>query len=142
MAGLPEEPDEEHLQLQQYLADFQYPMWCGSGSWHNWERRFVRWAENEGLTLDYAVNSDLEFHPEVLDGQRLMLSVGHDEYWSWGMRDRVDAFVEGGRIAGRSSPATRASGRCATKTTAARWSATRGWRNRRIPLPVPTITVA
>ncbi|MEP7201132.1 MAG: N,N-dimethylformamidase beta subunit family domain-containing protein [Ilumatobacteraceae bacterium] len=96
MASLPEEADEEHLQLQQYIADFQYPMWCGSGSWHNWERRFVRWAENEGLTLDYAVNSDLEFHPEVLDGQRVMLSVGHDEYWSWAMRDRVDEFVEAG----------------------------------------------
>ena len=25
-----------------------------------------------------------------------MLSVGHDEYWSWGMRDAVDAFVERG----------------------------------------------
>jgi hypothetical protein len=96
MASLPEEPDEEHLQLQQYLADAKYPMWCASGSWHNWERRFVRWAEHEGLTLDYAVNSDLEYHPEVLDGQKLMLSVGHDEYWSWGMRDRVDAFVEAG----------------------------------------------
>ena len=47
-------------------------------------------------TLDFAVNSDLEFHPEVLDGHRLMLSVGHDEYWSWGMRDRADAFVEAG----------------------------------------------
>ena len=56
----------------------------------------MRWAEGEGITLDYAVNSDLEFHPEVLDGQRLMLSVGHDEYWSWGMRDRADAFVEAG----------------------------------------------
>ena len=98
MASLPEEPDEEHMQLQEYLADFEYPMWCASGSWHNWERRFVRWAENEGLTLDYAVNSDLEFHPEVLDGQRLMLSVGHDEYWSWGMRDRADAFVEARRV--------------------------------------------
>jgi hypothetical protein len=96
VASLPEEPDEEHAQLQQYLADFEYPLWCASGSWHNWERRFVRWAENEGLTLDYAINSDLEFHPEVLDGQRLMLSVGHDEYWSWGMRDRADAFVVNG----------------------------------------------
>lgn len=96
VAGLPEEPDEEHEQLQQYLADFEYPLWCASGSWHNWERRFVRWAESEGLTLDFAINSDLEFHPEVLDGQRLMLSVGHDEYWSWGMRDRADAFVESG----------------------------------------------
>jgi hypothetical protein len=71
-------------------------MWCASSSWHNWERRFVRWAEAEGLTLDFAVNSDLEFHAEVLDDQQLMLSVGHDEYWSWGMRDRADAFVEAG----------------------------------------------
>ena len=56
----------------------------------------MRWAEGEGITLDFAVNSDLEFHPEVLDGQRLMLSVGHDEYWSAKMRDRADAFVEDG----------------------------------------------
>ncbi len=96
MASLPDEPDEQHLQLQGYLADFDYPLWCASSGWHNWERRFVRWAEAEGIALDYAVNSDLEFHPEVLDGHRLMLSVGHDEYWSWAMRDRVDAFVEAG----------------------------------------------
>jgi hypothetical protein len=35
-----------------------------------------------------------------LDGYRLLLSVGHDEYWSWGMRDTVDDFVErGGNVA-------------------------------------------
>ncbi|MGZ4700197.1 MAG: N,N-dimethylformamidase beta subunit family domain-containing protein [Ilumatobacteraceae bacterium] len=96
MASLPDEPDEQHLQFQRYLTDFDYPMWCGSSSWHNWERRFVRWAESEGIALDYAVNSDLEFHPEVLDGHRAMFSVGHDEYWSWAMRDRADAFVEDG----------------------------------------------
>jgi len=94
--SLVDPPDEEHHQMVEYLADFDYPMWCASSGWHTWERRFVRWAEGEGLTLDYAVNSDLEFHPEVLDGQRLMFSVGHDEYWSWKMRDTVDAFVEGG----------------------------------------------
>jgi hypothetical protein len=96
MASLPEEPDEQHVQLQEYLAGSDFPLWCASGGWHNWERRFARWAEERGLTLDYAVNSDLQFHPEVLDGQRLMLSVGHDEYWSWEMRDRADAFVEDG----------------------------------------------
>ena len=94
--SLTDEPDEEHLQLQEYLAEFDYPLWCASGGWHTWERRFVRWAEGAGMTLDFAVNSDLQFHPEVLDGQRLMLSVGHDEYWSAGMRDRADAFVEAG----------------------------------------------
>jgi hypothetical protein len=94
--SLTDEPDEEHLQMQEYLAEFDYPLWCASGGWHTWERRFVRWAEGAGMTLDFAVNSDLQFHPEVLDGQRLMLSVGHDEYWSAGMRDRADAFVEAG----------------------------------------------
>jgi hypothetical protein len=94
--SITDEPDEQHHQLQHYLADFDYPLWCASSGWHTWERRFVCWAEREGLTLDYAVNSDLQFHPEVLDGQRLMFSVGHDEYWSAGMRDRADAFVEGG----------------------------------------------
>jgi hypothetical protein len=26
----------------------------------------------------------------------MFVSVGHDEYWSWGMRDRLDAFTAGG----------------------------------------------
>jgi hypothetical protein len=100
VASLPDAPDEEHHQLQDYLAQYEYPLWCASAGWHNWERRFAQWAERRGFTLDYAINGDLQFHPEVLDGQRLMLSVGHDEYWSWEMRDRVDAFVEdGGRWA-------------------------------------------
>ena len=35
-------------------------------------------------------------HPEVLDGARLYLSVGHDEYWSGGMPDTVEAFITRG----------------------------------------------
>jgi hypothetical protein len=41
-------------------------------------------------------NADLEHHPEVLDGAHLYLSVGHDEYWSRGMRDTVEGFVARG----------------------------------------------
>ncbi|HEY7045486.1 MAG TPA: N,N-dimethylformamidase beta subunit family domain-containing protein [Nocardioidaceae bacterium] len=96
VASITEEPDEEHHQFQDYLRNGPYPLWCASSGWHNWERRFVRWAESEGISLDYAVNADLQLHPEVLDGHRLMASVGHDEYWSWAMRDRADTFVEDG----------------------------------------------
>ncbi|MEZ4679161.1 MAG: DUF6605 domain-containing protein [Caldilineaceae bacterium] len=96
VAAIAPEGDPEHQQLVRYLEAGRYPLWCASGGWHNWERRFVRWAESNGFQLDYAINSDLEFHPEVLDGYRLLLSVGHDEYWSWAMRDRVDSFVESG----------------------------------------------
>lgn len=62
----------------------------------NWEGPFIRWAESQGYRIDYAVNNDLEFHPEVLEGRRLVLSVGHDEYWSKAMRDALEAFIDRG----------------------------------------------
>ena len=66
----------------------------------NWEQAFVEWAERRGIALDYAANSDLEFHPEVLEGRRLVLSVGHDEYWSAPMRDNLEKFIgTGGNVA-------------------------------------------
>lgn len=64
--------------------------------WRNWERFFVAWAERSGYSLEYAVNTDLEFCPEILKNYRLVLSVGHDEYWSAPMRDQLEQFVEGG----------------------------------------------
>ena len=48
------------------------------------------------LPVDVAISQDLERHPELLDGHRLFLCVGHDEYWSWGMRDALDAFTDAG----------------------------------------------
>ncbi len=66
----------------------------------NWEQPFVVWAERSGYTIDYAVNSDLEFHPEILKDYKLVLSVGHDEYWSSPMRDSLEAFIgAGGNVA-------------------------------------------
>lgn len=70
--------------------------WHGMAGWAGQERRFVRWAEANGIALGYATNADLDEHPDVLDGCRLLLSVGHDEYWTWGMRDSVEGFVAGG----------------------------------------------
>jgi hypothetical protein len=65
-----------------------------------WEGPFIAWAEAAGYRIDYAVNDDLEFHPDVLEGRRLVLSVGHDEYWSTPMRDAVEGFVaRGGNVA-------------------------------------------
>ena len=95
-ANITPEPDPDHRRLQAYLRDNKITLWTDSAGWYNWERRFARWAEANGITLDYAINSDLEFRPGLLDDYRLMLSVGHDEYWSWGMRDAVDAFVARG----------------------------------------------
>ncbi len=62
----------------------------------NWEQAFVEWAEASGLDIAYATNGDLEEHPGILNGRRLLLSVGHDEYWSAPMRDAWEGFVERG----------------------------------------------
>ena len=70
-----------------------------AGGFHNWERVMVRWLENNGYAVDYAISSDLELHPHLLSRYRLMLTAGHDEYWSWGMRDTVESFVaKGGNV--------------------------------------------
>jgi len=71
-----------------------------SSQFSRWELPFVAWAETNGYVLDYAVNSDLEFRPEILSNYKLVLSVGHDEYWSGPMRDNLEAFIaKGGNAA-------------------------------------------
>ena len=65
-----------------------------------WEEHFVAWAEKNGYTLDFASNMDLQFRPELLDNYKLVLSLGHDEYWTWEMRDSLEGFVaKGGNAA-------------------------------------------
>ena len=71
-----------------------------SSLYNNWERPFVQWAETHGYVLDFAANNDLEFHPELLSSYKLVLSLGHDEYWSAPMRDHLESFIaEGGNVA-------------------------------------------
>ena len=89
-------PDREAMGYRSWARPLGLSDWSGGSGWWNWERPFTRWAESNGYRIDVATSQDLELHPEVLDGHRLVLSVGHDEYWSWGMRDALDAFVAGG----------------------------------------------
>ena len=79
--------------VQGHRVSFDRPPRSQFGSW---ERHFVRWAEKAGYQLDFAVNSDLEFRPELLQHYRLVLSLGHDEYWSAPMRDNLEAFIRAG----------------------------------------------
>jgi hypothetical protein len=105
--GFLRKPDPERRKMQptvdreaRWFFEWAEPrglsVWSGGAGWWNWERRFVAWAEREGFELDVAVSQDLERRPDVLDGHRLFVSVGHDEYWSWAMRDALDAFVDAG----------------------------------------------
>src|SRR5919201_1092048 len=80
-------PDREALWYFEWAEPLGLSVWSGGAGWWNWERPFVSWAERQGFEIDVAISQDLERHPEVLAGRRLFVSVGHDEYWSWGMRD-------------------------------------------------------
>lgn len=83
--------------LQGNRVSFQRPQ---SSQFSNWEHPMVQWAERNGIPFDYATNLDLEMRPELLNSYKLVLSVGHDEYWSAGMRDNVEAFIgRGGNVA-------------------------------------------
>lgn len=83
--------------LQGHRVSFDRPL---SSQFSKWEWPFVKWAESNGYDLDYAANGDLEFHPDQLAKYKLVLSVGHDEYWSSPMRDHLEQYIAtGGNVA-------------------------------------------
>ena len=90
-----EVPDADGHEYQRYRFANGFPAWIGSAGWFSYERRFAEWAEREGIRVDIAVSSDLH-DPAALDGYRLVLGVGHDEYWSAQQRETVEGFVAAG----------------------------------------------
>src|SRR4051812_6400708 len=90
------EPDPQNAAHVGYIQLNHLSEWAGSAGWPDWELPFIAWAEREGFEVGVVTNADLEQHPEVLDRAALYLSVGHDEYWSKGMRDTVEAFIARG----------------------------------------------
>jgi len=49
----------------------------GAGYARRWELQFIRWQEREGRDVDYASDVDLQLHPEVVEGRRLLVFAGH-----------------------------------------------------------------
>ena len=71
-----------------------------SSGWAAFERPFVLWAEAQGIALDYLTQHDLHADPDLLAGYPRAVIVGHDEYWTWEMRDHLDAWIDrGGQLA-------------------------------------------
>jgi N,N-dimethylformamidase beta subunit-like protein len=68
--------------------------------WKTWEVPFLQWVHRQGIKVDLCTESDLHKMPGILDGYRLLLIVGHSEYWSGEMRDQVEDFAKnGGNVA-------------------------------------------
>ncbi|HUZ19361.1 MAG TPA: N,N-dimethylformamidase beta subunit family domain-containing protein [Acidimicrobiales bacterium] len=58
----------------------------GSGDFIGNEFPFVYLAERHGLDVTYWTDVDLHARPHLLANHRCLVSLGHDEYWSWQMR--------------------------------------------------------
>jgi hypothetical protein len=64
------------------------------------EEQFLLWMEGQGLSAEVCTGIDLHAGLVTLERYALLLSVGHDEYWSREMRDAVEAFIAaGGNVA-------------------------------------------
>jgi hypothetical protein len=93
-AGAPRYPHLEWAYAKGYSNKY------ASAGWASYDRHFLQWAERAGFAVDLASQHELHFHPEILHGYDCVVCVGHDEYWTWEMRDAIDDYVErGGRVA-------------------------------------------
>jgi hypothetical protein len=70
--------------------DRPYKLGDGSGDFLGNEFPLVSYVESLGLDVTYWTDVDLHRRPELLLRHRALLTLGHDEYWTWGMRDAAE----------------------------------------------------
>jgi hypothetical protein len=61
-----------------------------------WDVNLVRWLEREGHDVAYCTNLDTHARAPTRARCKAWLSSGHDEYWSWAMRDHVEQARDAG----------------------------------------------
>ncbi len=71
-----------------------------SSGWAAFEKPFVQWCEAQNIGLDFTTQHDLHRDPAALDRYDRAVILGHDEYWTWEMRDHLEAWLDrGGQLA-------------------------------------------
>jgi hypothetical protein len=68
----------------------------GSGHLLLWEYPMIRWLEKNGYDIGYVSDVDVHTDPTLLQSSRGILIVGHSEYWSYEMRDHLEAAINHG----------------------------------------------
>lgn len=77
-----------------------FSKFCGSAGWASYERPFLRWAEAQGLGVDVVSQANMLTDPDLLAAYKCVVFVGHDEYWTWEMREAIEQYIEsGGNVA-------------------------------------------
>ncbi len=84
-----------------FQASYDRPYGEGDGAEHLlwWQQPLLSFLERYGYDVTYGTNVDFERRPGFLDGVgALVVGGGHDEYWTQGERDQVDAALDGGLL--------------------------------------------
>lgn len=68
--------------MEDWLFNSEYPM--------------IRFLEKNGYDISYTTDIDTDRRGNLIRNHKVFLSVGHDEYWSKGMRDNVTAARDAG----------------------------------------------
>ena len=79
-----------------YCQIFDAPLSQGSGEFLLWEFPIAFWLEQHGYDVTYISNRDTHQNAAGLRRGRLLISAGHDEYWSIEMYRNVQAAVAAG----------------------------------------------
>jgi hypothetical protein len=82
-----------------YKVSFNRPyfsQYWAMGHFMRWEVNMVHFLEREGYDVTYSTDVDTHNTPSLLLNHKAFLSVGHDEYWSWEMRDNAEAARNAG----------------------------------------------
>ncbi|HEV7941416.1 MAG TPA: N,N-dimethylformamidase beta subunit family domain-containing protein [Solirubrobacteraceae bacterium] len=76
------------------LGAFNQSLWGpGKGSYLF---KFLQWCAVEGIGLDCCTGLDIDAGTIDLDAYELVITVGHDEYWTGPQRDAIEGFVARG----------------------------------------------
>lgn len=88
--------DYNSIDGRAYVVSFNRPYDDGGGTghlaadWAGWEQNMLRFLEREGYDVTYCTDIDTHSKSTLLHTHKAFLSVGHDEYWSWQMRQNVE----------------------------------------------------
>ena len=80
----------------EYFTNVQPIHNYGISSSAGWNYNMVRWLERNGIDTSYVTNIDVHSGLESFVKPKLFLTQGHDEYWSWEMRDQVEGWRDQG----------------------------------------------
>jgi hypothetical protein len=95
-----------------FELSFQRPLGYSLGNMpQGLEIPAIQWLMQQGVPVDVCTNRDLHFTGPAFPNYKLLLFVGHHEYWTWEMRDHVENFVKAGGNAAFFAP-IRPGGRC------------------------------